>query len=173
MSLFNLVNQETRLTLISQSSHVMLLQILLTIFIIIEIHVWLRMIWLSCEIFCNWTIEDHYVLLRFRLLRWRWYSCFMLFNSTHWILMWADDFVFLQWRTITLQFWTYVYWLINIWSWNVKLIQSWHQHVILLSLHLVVRLSSLWMQWFRTFIILCKDHLLLICCLYTYFIDLS
>jgi len=40
----------------------MLLQILLTIFIIIEIHVWSRMIWLSCEIFCNWMIEDHRVL---------------------------------------------------------------------------------------------------------------
>ncbi len=172
MSLFNLVSQETRSTSIFQSFHVMLLQILLTIFIIIEIHVWSRMIWLSCKIFCNWLIKDHHVLLRFYLLRWRWYSCFMLFNLTRRILMWADDFVFLQWRIITLQFWTYVYWLINIWSWNVKLIWNWHQHVIFLSLHLVVRLSSLWMQWFRTFIILCKDNLSLVCRSYTYFINL-
>ncbi len=94
MSLFNLVSQETRSTSIFQSFHVMLLQILLTIFIIIEIHVWSRMIWLSCKIFCNWMIKDHHVLLRFYLLRWRWYSCFMLFNLTRRILMWADDFFF-------------------------------------------------------------------------------
>ncbi len=172
MNLFDLVNQETRSTLIFQSSRVMLLQILLTIFIIIEIHVWSRMIWLSREIFCNWMIEDHHVLLRFHLLKWRWYSCFMLFDSTRWILMWADDFVFLQWRTIILWFWTYVYWLINIWNWDVRLIQSWCQHVVLLSLHLVIQLSLLWMQWFRTFIIFCKDHLSLVYCSYTYFSDL-
>ncbi len=130
------------------------------------------MIWLSCEIFCNWMIKNHHVLLRFHLLRWRWYSCFMLFNSTCWISMWADDFVFLQWRIIILQFWTYVYWLINIWSWNVKLIWSWCWCIILLSLHLVVQLSLLWMQWFRTFIILCKNHLSLVCHSYTYFSDL-
>ncbi len=150
----------------------MLLQILLTIFIIFEIHVWLCMIWLFCKIFCNWMIEDHHILLRFHLLRWRWYSYFMLFNLTRWILMWADDFVFLWRITIILQFWIYVYWLINIWSWNVKLIQSWRWHVVFLSLHLIVQLSLLWMQWFRTFIILCKNHLLLVCRLYTYFNDL-
>ncbi len=173
MSLFDLVSQETRSTSIFQLSHVMLLQSLLTIFNIIEIHVWSCIFWLSCDIFFKWSVKDHHVLLRFHLLRWRLYSCFMLFDSTRWISMWVDDIVFIQWKTIILWFETwYCYWVIKSWSWDVRLIWSWHQHVILLSLHLVIWLSSLWMQWFRTFIILCKNHLSLVCYSYTFFSDL-
>ncbi len=173
MSLFDLVSQETRSTSIFQSSCVMLLQSLLTIFNIIEIHMWLCMFWLFRDIFFKWSVEDHNVLLKFHLLRWRLYSCFMLFNSTRWISMWVNNIVFIQWRIVILWFETwYCYWIIKSWSWNVRFIWSWHRHVIFLSLHLVIRLSSLWIQWFRILIILCKDHLSLICHSYTYFNDL-
>ncbi len=144
MSLFNLVSQETRSTSISQSFRVMLLQSFLTIFNIIKIHMWSCIFWLFRDIFFKWSVENHHVLLRFHLLRWRLYSYFILFNLTYWILMWVDDIVFIQFKTIILWFKTwYCYWIIKSWSWDVRFIWSWRWHVIFLSLHLVIRLSSL------------------------------